>query len=137
MAPRQSAEAEGLAEGPQRGQPLGPDAARRNDEALTISAAAIWVTPERPRRRQNNTREEIMIGKISAAAALLAVLTGPALAQQHVSVTIAAGQPPAALPSLALVGKYFIPEVDKRIKDAKIDVVIDWKEAYAGSLLKP
>jgi len=78
-----------------------------------------------------------MIGKIPAAAALLAVLTVPALSQQHFSVTIAAGQPPAALPSLALVGKYFIPEVDKRIKEAKIDVVIDWKEAYAGSLLKP
>ena len=78
-----------------------------------------------------------MIRKISAAAALLAVLAVPAMAQQRVSVTVAAGQPPQALPSLALVNKYFIPEVDKRIKDAKIDVVIDWKEAYAGSLLKP
>lgn len=78
-----------------------------------------------------------MIRKLSIAAALLATLAVPAFAQQRVSVTIAAGQPPAALPSLALVGKYFIPEVDKRIKDAKLDVVIDWKEAYAGSLLKP
>jgi TRAP-type transport system periplasmic protein len=97
-----------------------------------------------PRRNNKTIREEHMIGKvpnmigkIPAAAVLLAVLTVPALSQQHFSVTIAAGQPPAALPSLALVGKYFIPEVDKRIKEAKIDVVIDWKEAYAGSLLKP
>lgn len=79
-----------------------------------------------------------MIAKMFAAASVAIALSATsALAQQTISLTVAAGQPPAALPSLALVGKYFIPEVNKRIKDAKLDVTIQWKEAYAGSLLKP
>ncbi|MBZ0139729.1 MAG: C4-dicarboxylate TRAP transporter substrate-binding protein [Pseudorhodoplanes sp.] len=78
-----------------------------------------------------------MITKTFGAALLLAAISTSAFAQQRITITVAAGQPPAALPSLALVGKLFIPEVDKRIKDAKIDFTIDWKEAYAGSLLKP
>lgn len=79
-----------------------------------------------------------MIAKVLGAAALsVALMATPALAEQKISLTVAAGQPPAALPSLALVGKFFIPEVDKRIKEANLDVQIQWKEAYAGSLLKP
>ncbi|MGE0062173.1 MAG: C4-dicarboxylate TRAP transporter substrate-binding protein [Xanthobacteraceae bacterium] len=78
-----------------------------------------------------------MIARTLGAALLLTAMTTSAFAQQRVTLTVAAGQPPAALPSLALVNKFFIPEVNKRIKDAKIDFVIDWKEAYAGSLLKP
>jgi TRAP-type transport system periplasmic protein len=78
-----------------------------------------------------------MITKTFGAVLLLAAISTSAFAQQRITITVAAGQPPAALPSLALVGKFFIPEVDKRIKDAKIDFTIDWKEAYAGSLLKP
>lgn len=78
-----------------------------------------------------------MITKTFGAALLLAAISTSAFAQQRITITVAAGQPPAALPSLALVGKLFIPEVNKRIKDAKIDFTINWKEAYAGSLLKP
>jgi TRAP-type C4-dicarboxylate transport system substrate-binding protein len=79
-----------------------------------------------------------MIARVFGATAFaVALMVTSAFAQQKISLTVAAGQPPAALPSLALVGKYFIPEVNKRIKDAKLDVAIDWKEAYAGSLLKP
>ena len=79
-----------------------------------------------------------MVAKILGAVALsVALMASPAFAQQKISLTVAAGQPPAALPSLALVGKFFIPEVDKRIKEANLDVQIQWKEAYAGSLLKP
>jgi TRAP-type C4-dicarboxylate transport system substrate-binding protein len=74
---------------------------------------------------------------LGTAAIAAALMTTSALAEQQISLTVAAGQPPAALPSLALVGKYFIPEVNKRIQDAKLDVKINWKEAYAGSLLKP
>jgi TRAP-type C4-dicarboxylate transport system substrate-binding protein len=88
--------------------------------------------------KNNPGREKIMISRLVGAAALaVALTTTSALAEQKIGLTVAAGQPPAALPSLALVGKYFIPEVNKRIKDAKLDVVIEWKEAYAGSLLKP
>ena len=79
-----------------------------------------------------------MIAKVLGAAALsVALIATPAVAEQKISLTVAAGQPPAALPSLALVGKFFIPEVNKRIKEANLDVQIQWKEAYAGSLLKP
>lgn len=79
-----------------------------------------------------------MLKQSLAAAVLAAGLTATsAFAGQTFNFTVAAGQPPAALPSLALVGKFFIPEVNKRIKDAKLDVTINWKEAYAGSLLKP
>jgi TRAP-type C4-dicarboxylate transport system substrate-binding protein len=79
-----------------------------------------------------------MIAKAFAAVTLaVALSTASATAQQTISLTVAAGQPPAALPSLALVGKYFVPEVNKRIKDANLGVTIQWKEAYAGSLLKP
>ena len=79
-----------------------------------------------------------MIARILGTAALaVSLMATAAFAEQRISLTVAAGQPPAALPSLALVSKYFIPEVNKRIKDANLDVVIDWKEAYAGSLLKP
>jgi TRAP-type C4-dicarboxylate transport system substrate-binding protein len=73
-----------------------------------------------------------------AIACGLAVLAaGGAAAEQKIQLTVAAGQPPRALPSLAKVGDLFIPEVDRRIKAAGLDVKIEWKEAYAGSLLKP
>ena len=79
-----------------------------------------------------------MIGRIIGAATVgFARVATPAMAQQTISLTVAAGQPPAALPSLALVNKFFIPEINKRIQDAKLDVKINWKEAYAGSLIKP
>ena len=38
---------------------------------------------------------------------------------------------------LAMVSEFFIPEVEKRIKAASLNIKINWKEAYAGSLLKP
>ena len=57
--------------------------------------------------------------------------------QEKIPVTVAAGQPPRSLPSLAKVNEFFIPEVNKRIKAAGLKYQIDWTEAYAGSLLKP
>ena len=78
-----------------------------------------------------------------AAGAILvaspAVLTSPASAQQEINLTVAAGQPLRAMKPLGLVNTYFVPEVDKRIKAAGLDkkFTIKWKEAYAGSLLKP
>ena len=38
---------------------------------------------------------------------------------------------------LQLVNEFYIPEVNKRIKAANLNIKINWKEAYAGSLLKP
>jgi TRAP-type C4-dicarboxylate transport system substrate-binding protein len=71
--------------------------------------------------------------------AMLAVMPPPALAQQEINLTVAAGQPLRAMRPLAMVNSFFIPEVDKRMKAAGLDkkYKIVWKEAYAGSLLKP
>jgi TRAP-type C4-dicarboxylate transport system substrate-binding protein len=76
------------------------------------------------------------ISTIGAALALATIASG-ASAQQEISLTVAAGQPPRAMKALALVSEMFIPEVDKRIKAAGLNIKINWKEAYAGSLLKP
>ncbi len=72
-----------------------------------------------------------------AVALSAALFVSGAAAQQKISLTAAAGQPPRALPSLAMVSEFFIPEVNKRIKEANLNVEIEWKEAYAGSLIKP
>ncbi|MGE0563786.1 MAG: C4-dicarboxylate TRAP transporter substrate-binding protein [Pseudolabrys sp.] len=68
-----------------------------------------------------------------------AMLSAPASAQQEINLTVAAGQPTRAMSALMRVSDFFIPEVDKRMKAAGLDkkYKINWKEAYAGSLLKP
>jgi TRAP-type C4-dicarboxylate transport system substrate-binding protein len=72
------------------------------------------------------------------ATALAAVLTvSTASAQQEINITVAAGQATRAMKPLAMVGETFIPDVDRRIKAAGLNIKINWKEAYAGSLLKP
>jgi TRAP-type C4-dicarboxylate transport system substrate-binding protein len=83
--------------------------------------------------RNQTMRREILA--ISGAAAMLAAAS--AAAQDKINLTIAAGQAPRALKPLQLITEVFIPEVNKRIKDAGLKVEIQWKEAYAGSLLKP
>jgi TRAP-type C4-dicarboxylate transport system substrate-binding protein len=74
-----------------------------------------------------------------AACIALTVLGATASAQQTINLTVAAGQPTRAMKPLAMVSSFFIPEVDKRMKAAGLDkkYKIAWKEAYAGSLLKP
>lgn len=74
-----------------------------------------------------------------ACAVGCALIASGALAQQQISLTVAAGQPLRAMKPLNLIHTYFIPEVNKRIKAAGLDkkFKINWKEAYAGSLLKP
>jgi TRAP-type C4-dicarboxylate transport system substrate-binding protein len=79
-------------------------------------------------------RKVIMTVACAAGAALAAA---PALAQQEITLTVAAGQPLRAMKPLAMVSEFFVPEVDKRIKAANLNIKINWKEAYAGSLLKP
>ncbi|HEY7458488.1 MAG TPA: C4-dicarboxylate TRAP transporter substrate-binding protein [Xanthobacteraceae bacterium] len=66
-------------------------------------------------------------------------LTSSAVAQQEIQLTVAAGQPLRAMRPLQMVEDFFIPEVDKRIKAAGLDkkYKINWKTAWAGSLLKP
>ena len=78
--------------------------------------------------------------KLTAAilgTAGLAVMASTAMAQQQITLTVAAGQPLRAMKPLAMVSEYFVPEVTRRVEEAGLDITIEWKEAYAGSLLKP
>jgi TRAP-type C4-dicarboxylate transport system substrate-binding protein len=71
-----------------------------------------------------------------AAGFALAMLGSTAFAQQQtLNLTVAAGQAVRALPPLQLLSEWWVPEVTKRA--AAINIKINWKEAYAGSLLKP
>jgi TRAP-type C4-dicarboxylate transport system substrate-binding protein len=76
---------------------------------------------------------------ITTACAIAAALAATAVQaqQQEINLTVAAGQPLRAMKPLAMVSEFYIPEVEKRIKAAGLNIKINWKEAYAGSLLKP
>ena len=74
---------------------------------------------------------------IAAGAVGVALTASAAAAQQEINLTVAAGQPLRAMKPLAMVSEFYIPEVEKRIKAAGLNIKINWKEAYAGSLLKP
>jgi TRAP-type transport system periplasmic protein len=73
-----------------------------------------------------------------AIGTALALPAAPvAIAQQQINLTVAAGQPLRAMRPLQMVNEFYIPEVEKRIAAAGLNIKINWKEAYAGSLLKP
>ncbi|MEC7760600.1 MAG: C4-dicarboxylate TRAP transporter substrate-binding protein [Pseudomonadota bacterium] len=72
---------------------------------------------------------------IGAGALLAGTALTPALADTF-RLTVAAGQAPQALPSLAAVQDFFIPEVNKRLEASGTGHEIRFQEAYAGSLLK-
>lgn len=48
----------------------------------------------------------VQLGRVAAFAFLAGVVAEPALAQQKVSVTVAAGQPARAIPGLALISEF-------------------------------
>jgi TRAP-type transport system periplasmic protein len=73
--------------------------------------------------------------RTSIAAGLAIAMIGSAALAEDVSLTIAAGQPLRAMRPLNMLHTFYVPEVTKRAKAAGIN--IKWKEAYAGSLLKP
>ncbi|MEW5422950.1 C4-dicarboxylate TRAP transporter substrate-binding protein [Amorphus sp. 3PC139-8] len=76
------------------------------------------------------------ISKILLASALLAgVGANPAVADTF-RLTVAAGQTPQALPSLAAVQDFFVPEVKRRLEESGSEHKVVFQEAYAGSLLK-
>jgi TRAP-type C4-dicarboxylate transport system substrate-binding protein len=76
---------------------------------------------------------------LTGAALAVTLCAATAAAQQEINLTVAAGQPLRAMRPLAMVSEFFIPEVNKRMQAAGLDkkYKINWKEAYAGSLLKP
>jgi TRAP-type C4-dicarboxylate transport system substrate-binding protein len=69
------------------------------------------------------------------ACAVGGLLISSIAVAQEVNLTVAAGQPLRAMRPLSMVNSFFVPEVTKRATAAGIK--INWKEAYAGSLLKP
>jgi TRAP-type C4-dicarboxylate transport system substrate-binding protein len=69
------------------------------------------------------------------ACAVGGLLISSIAVAQEVNLTVAAGQPLRAMRPLSMVNSFFVPEVTKRAEAAGIK--INWKEAYAGSLLKP
>jgi TRAP-type transport system periplasmic protein len=82
---------------------------------------------------------KLVLAAAVAWPAAQVVLTTPASAQQEINLTVAAGQPTRAMIPLAMVEDYFIPEVTKRMAAAGLDkkYKINWRTAWAGSLLKP
>lgn len=77
------------------------------------------------------------ICKILATTALVLGMGAGAATAETFRLTVAAGQTPRALPSLAAVQDFFVPEVNRRLKEAGSEHEINFQEAYAGSLLKP
>jgi len=73
----------------------------------------------------------------AATVVIISTLSASAQAPREFNVTVAAGQATRAMRPLEMVGQTFIPDVEKRIKAAGLNIKINWKEAYAGSLLKP
>lgn len=71
------------------------------------------------------------------AAALVVVaafIVGAADARAETfKITLGASHSPN-LPFVGLMGKFVKPEVDKRIKEAGLDVKVEWTEAYSGAL---
>lgn len=70
-----------------------------------------------------------------APLTLVAALTvGAADARaETIKITLGASHPPN-LPFVGLMGTFVKPEVDRRIKEAGLDVNIEWTEAYSGVL---
>ncbi len=68
-------------------------------------------------------------------AVVLCLLMPLAASAKTMKMTVIAGHPPVFL-WVSLARDFFIPEVDKRIKAAGIDLTIDWNQAYGGTIAK-
>ena len=73
----------------------------------------------------------------AAAPAAVSTLAPPAARgqPQRLRVTVAAGHPPVFL-WVKLLDEFFIPEVDRRLKEAGLSLAIEWNRAYGGTLAK-
>ncbi|MGE3246558.1 MAG: TRAP transporter substrate-binding protein DctP [Beijerinckiaceae bacterium] len=72
-----------------------------------------------------------------AAGMALGLAASTAAEARNYRLTVAAGQPTRALANLGLVEKFFVPEIEKRIKAAGLKDSVQFRQAYAGTLLKP
>lgn len=72
----------------------------------------------------------------AAAAAIGATLTfGGSAAADTFNITMVSGHG-THLPWIRLIGEFYIPEVNKRLKDAGGKHSINWQEAYGGTVVK-
>lgn len=69
------------------------------------------------------------------AAGVIAVSVSAQAAPKRINLTVIDGYPPKAMWVEQFI-KFFIPEVDKRLK-AKGNYVIRWNKAFAGAIVKP
>lgn len=76
------------------------------------------------------------IARYSAAAAVLAALSfgGPACATTY-NITMVSGHG-THLPWIKLITEFYIPEVNRRLKEAGGQHTINWQEAYSGTIVK-
>lgn len=68
----------------------------------------------------------------AAAIGLLFPLAAPA---KTMKITVVAGHPPVFL-WVSLCRDFLIPEVDRRLKEANVDLQIEWNQAYGGTIAK-
>ena len=60
------------------------------------------------------------------------LLASTTQAQQEINLTVAAGQALRALPPLTLLSEWWVPEVDRRVKAANLNIKINWRRPMPG-----
>ncbi|MBM3609856.1 MAG: hypothetical protein FJX29_15670, partial [Alphaproteobacteria bacterium] len=73
---------------------------------------------------------------LTSVCAFSAIFAAPAQGAEY-RLTLAAGQIPRAISSLNLVQNFMVPEIRKRVAALGTGDTIVFREAYAGTLLKP
>jgi TRAP-type transport system periplasmic protein len=75
------------------------------------------------------------IGLVAMAATAAVVARPPTAAADTFKITVSAGHG-VQLPWIRLIKEFYIPEVDKRLKEAGGKHSIEWQEAFGGTLAK-
>src|SRR5512144_1657785 len=73
--------------------------------------------------------------KLVAAAAVAMLAPAPLVHAETFNITVSAGHGPQ-LPWIRLLKDFFMPEVDRRLKEAGGKHSIVWQEAFSGTLAK-
>jgi TRAP-type transport system periplasmic protein len=75
------------------------------------------------------------LGKSVLAATIAVLAPAPLVHADTFSITVSAGHGPQ-LPWIRMLKDFYMPEVDKRLKEAGAKHTIAWKEAFSGTLAK-
>lgn len=101
---------------------------RVRHESVNGFEASVWIFEREENMKFLNPLAVMLTAAISVAGAASA---------DTFTLTVAAGQPPRALPSLGAVEDFFVPEVNARLEASGSEHAIRFREAYAGSLIRP